>query len=271
MVYIRKYFLVLYTLVIPAITYPQYQFNKKEVTVNIVLSPYQEDTTSIFTFYNGMQDNDSIVVIFLLPVENQRRIYEYGSAIEEVKILADSGLIRDNVIFIQPEFSTVPWYGDHPSDSKIQQEKYLLEIIRDVQSEFREYFTRTYLLGFSKSGWGSMSMLLNHPDLIDGVFIWDAPLTIDRFPKWAMQKVFSDENYYNSHYNLANRLDRQHTAFQSKTIVVGGYDYFRKESTDFLKQLDGYGVKYLHDTTLNFQHKWDRNWIYPLLKDGKIL
>lgn len=236
------------------------------VTKTKILSEFQEDSTLIRTIRTGISEDCMLNLIFILPVEKQKEQYTYGVGIEEAKRLIDLDLIENNVIFIQPEFCKVPWYGNHPTNCKVGQISYLNDVINNIKERYNHYNQKTYLLGFSKSGWGSMSLLLNSQITIDGIFIWDAPLVTNYTIKWDMDDVFENEKYFNEIYYLPNKLDENHEILYGKSIVIGGYDLFRKQSLVFIEKMKLYGVNFIHLDTLNYQHKWSKEWIYSLLQ-----
>ena len=230
-----------------------------------IQSEFQEDSTLIRTIRTGLSKDSIVYIIFILPVEKQKVQYTYGVGIEEVKKLIDLNLINNNVIFIQPEFCRTPWYGNHPTNPKISQLNYLNEVIKNITSEYQEYNHKTYLLGFSKSGWGSMSLLLSPQNNMDGIFIWDAPLTTKYNPDWDMDEVFETEKYFNQSYYLPTKLTENHKISEGKSIVIGGYNLFRNQSLEFIEKMKLYGVNFIHVDTLNYQHEWNKDWIYSLL------
>ncbi len=122
-----------------------------------------------------------------------------------------------------------------------------------------------FLLGFSKSGWGAMNILISHAYLIDGILIWDAPLSTRGIEKWGMQQIFGNEDNFNNNYFLLRENGIKHEALKNKIIIIGGYDYFEDSSIEFLDLLDENEIEYFHDNTLSYPHKWDKNWIYKLL------
>ena len=65
-------------------------------------------------------------VLYVLPVEagDGRR---YGDGLAECRRCDLHN--RYGVICVTPTFSDLPWYADHPSDSRIQQETHLLNVI----------------------------------------------------------------------------------------------------------------------------------------------
>lgn len=243
----------------------------QEVSVKIK-SPYQEDSTLIRRVSTEMTDDSVVQLVFVLPVEASKTQYTYGVGIEECQQLISRNRVVQNVVFIQPDYTRVPWYGNHISNEEVRQLDYTRELITNTKAEYEASGkkVRVFLLGFSKSGWGSMHILLEYPRLIEGILIWDAPLSTRWNEKWGMQQVFgNEENFMENHY-LLRASDRKYEALKNKTIVIGGYDYFESSSTRFLTQLEENGIPYFHDNTLKYPHKWDSRWIARLLSYCKL-
>ena len=242
----------------------------QEISIKIK-SDYQEDSTTIRMVRTEITD-DSILnlvlnLVFVLPVEESKKYYRYGIGIDECKKLIDSSFIADNVVFIQPDYVRIPWYGNHVSNKEIWQLDYTIEVIKNAKTKYSnsDKNVRVFLVGFSKSGWGAMNILMSHSYLIDGVLIWDAPLSARRIDKWGMQQIFGDQDYFNRNYYLLRENGINTEELKNKKIVIGGYANFEDSSTEFLDLLDKNEIQYFHDSTLNYPHKWDKNWVYELL------
>ena len=166
------------------------------ILVHDVESPFQQGKTQIRVLRpEPVDSNQRYPAIYVLPVEAGNESH-FGDGLLEVKKhdLAN----KHGAIFIAPTFSQMPWYGDHPTNLKIRQESYLLNVVLP-------FVERTYpvpakpegrlLVGFSKSGWGAWSLLLRHPDLFSRAAAWDAPMMMDH-PKFQSTDIFvSQENF----------------------------------------------------------------------------
>jgi hypothetical protein len=248
----------------------QIKFRENELVYNRVKSIYQEDSTTVITIRTKFSGSDSLTIVFVLPVEEQKEICRFGSGIQEIRELIDSNLISNNIVFVQPGFTRIPWYGDHPDNVQISQEKYIIDLISQVSITFHNYLKQVYLLGFSKSGWGSMSILLNNPHIIDGVFTWDTPFYAEFNKDWGMDQVFRDRNYFNRNYLLTKRIGKTAARdLKSSIIVIGGYNMFRTETEIFLKLMDTNKINYYYNPDLIYNHEWNKEWIYELFRYKK--
>jgi len=135
-------------------------------------------------------------VLYVLPVEAGEG-NRYGDGLAEVRKLGLHNRYR--LICVEPTFSALPWYADHPTDPNCRQESYL---IRDVLP----FVERTFhipddpncrlLVGFSKSGWGAWSLLLRHPDIFAKAAAWDTPLVETSPAKYGMKDIFASQDNF---------------------------------------------------------------------------
>ncbi len=232
-----------------------------------IKSDYQEDSTIIRIVGTEITDDSILNLVFVLPVEENKKDYKYGIGIDECQKLIDCKLVSKNVVFIQPDYIRIPWYGNHISNKKIRQLDYTLEVIKYMKAKYSnlDKKIKVFLLGFSKSGWGAMNILISHANLIDGILIWDAPLSIRGIEKYGMQQIFGSEDNFNKDYFLLRENGIRHEELNNKIIIIGGYDYFEDSTNEFLDLLDKNRIEYLYDNSLRYPHKWDKNWIYKLL------
>jgi hypothetical protein len=235
-----------------------------------IKSDYQEDSTRISIVHDVLHDDSVLNLVFVLPVEAHKEKYQYGNGIDECRKLLDSNRVATNVVFIQPDYIRVPWYVNHVSNPEVRQEHYTLEVIDLMKARYAAAApkVRVFLLGFSKSGWGAMHLLVKHPEAIDGIFIWDAPLATAWNEHWGMRAAFGSEAHFEENYYFMREKDLSYEELKNKRIVVGGYDFFEELSRDFLALLDEKGIAYVHNPTLEYAHRWDRNWIQALLSHG---
>ena len=131
----------------------------------------------------------------------------WGDGLSEIERLGLHD--RHNLICVQPTFSHLPWYGDHATDKTIRQESHLVKVCMPlVDRKFRQAKTqRRLLLGFSKSGWGAMSLLLRHPNLFAKAAAWDAPFTKKKPDQFGMGPIFGTQSNF-ERYCLLNLMSR---------------------------------------------------------------
>jgi enterochelin esterase-like enzyme len=145
-------------------------------------SPYQARSTTIEVLTPvPMDPGKRYPVLYLLPV-NDGLMNAWGSGIVEARRHDIAN--RFQVICVSPEYDYTPWYGDHPTEKTLAQESYLLKaVIPEVEARYpvAEGAAGRYLIGFSKSGFGALSIALRHIGLIGGAAVWDAPVMMDTY------------------------------------------------------------------------------------------
>lgn len=230
-----------------------------------IKSDYQEDSSYLRIINSTITEDSNFNLVFVLPVEAFKENYKYRSGIDECKKLIDSYKISNNVVFIQPDYIRIPWYGNHISNKSIWQLDFTVDLIKSYRLKYSNKKFKVYLLGFSKSGWGSMNILIKYPELIDGILIWDAPLSTKWNEKWGMHYSFGNEENFMNNYYLMRENGIEFERLKNKKIVIGGYDLFEKQTKDFLIRLDENDIKYIYDDNLRTKHEWNKDWILRLL------
>lgn len=217
-----------------------------------------------FRYLNtNLNTGNELNIVFVLPVK-ESKTFSFGDPLKLIKDnLTNSNSIKDNVIFVQPVFTTVPWFANHPTDLSIQQEKDTINFINFIKNKYSNFPSfKSVLLGFSKSGWGSFSLLMKDSSLADYLFAWDAPLGLSQLTfGLEMEPVFVDDTYFDT-YDLSTRLPNEFTSLENKNIYIGGYQLFETESTAFTDLLPSYtGISFNLDESMEFPHQWDIDWM----------
>ena len=217
-------------------------------------------------------------VVYVLPVEPNEE-FKFGDAIQVVRKFGYHN--KHDVIFVLPTFSGSPWYGNHASDPKNRQEDYLIkDVLPLVERVYPTMETAEgrLLLGFSKSGWGALSLILRNPSIFGYAASWDAPLmmTEKQFGIWRTDEAFgTPENM--ARYLPSALLHERSAPFKEKTrIVVSGMNLFGTfadkkhpyegpSHTDaFHSAADSAGVLHVYEPSLNTSHAWGDGWMRPV-------
>ncbi len=144
-------------------------------TVHEVASPFQAGPSRIKVLVPDRLDTGrKYPTVYVLPVECGGE-HRYGEGLGEIKRRDLHN--RYPAVFVAHEFSHLPWYADHPTDPLVRQESHFVRVV--VPFIERCYPVRgdaenRWLLGFSKSAWGALSLLLRHPDRFGKAAAWDA-------------------------------------------------------------------------------------------------
>lgn len=200
-------------------------------------------------------------VVYVLPVEAGTQC-QWGDGLAEVQ---KHGLQNEyQAFFVAPTFSHPPWYADHPSDAAIRQETYFLKVV--VPLVERHYPveaapTGRRLLGFSKSGYGSFSLLLRHPDLFGRAVAWDAPVSMDQPNRYGMGEVYGTQDNF-ERYRISTLLEQHATEFRgAPRLFLLGYGRFRDQHAAAHALMLKLGVSHHYEDGPQRPHHWGSGWI----------
>ncbi|MDD7885753.1 hypothetical protein [Flavivirga sp. 57AJ16] len=224
----------------------------------------------LYRYINSPLDvNKELNIVFVLPVK-QGQTYNFGDPLTNLK---DSSFytkeVKDNVIFIHPIFKNIPWYANHPTDITIQQQTDSKNFVTFIKNKYSNFLSlNVSMIGFSKSGWGALSLLMHQPTIADHVFIWDAPLGIDELTfGYEMVPVFVNDAHFDT-YDLNTRLPSEAVNLENKGIYIGGYHEFEVFSELITDEFVNYpNIDYVLDDTLSFGHAWNIEWMESLFRE----
>jgi putative esterase len=226
-----------------------------------VRSPYQSGVTTIRVLLPARTDpKKTYPVVFLLPVEVQGNS-KYGDGMAEAykHDLAN----RHSAIFVAPSFSHLPWYADHPTEPAIRQETYFLRVV--VPAIERHYpasrnAADRHLVGFSKSGWGALSLLLRHPDQFGRVAAWDAPLMMDK-PVYGMDKIVANRQTFESYHVPTLIKGRGGELGNKARLCLLGYGSFRADHQRLHASLKEWKIPHEYRDGPFRKHDWHSGWL----------
>ena len=219
-------------------------------------------------------------VLYLLPVEAGQGV-RFGDGIMEAKKL---GLQNQyDVIVVAPAFDSEPWYGNDAADPHRRQEDFLVKaVVPFIESQYPTTGTAEgrLLLGYSKSGWGALSLILRNPDVFGYAASWDAPLmfTEKQFGLWGTKQTYGTPE--NMILYLPSKLVRERAGpFQNKKrLVVAGLQFFGtftdarfpydgpSHTEAFHELAEANGVLHDYDPNLKTGHSWNPSWMKPVVK-----
>ena len=180
-----------------------------------------------------------------------------------------------NVTLLAPSFPTDPWYADHPTDPNIKYESFMsLELQPWVTTNLASTGSEQHwLLGFSKSGFGGIDLLLKNPSLFTIGAFWDFPAqgftAFDQFGGSSASNYGTDANFQ-ANYRLTDAfLDAHKTPFlTSNRIFISGYSLYQTEVAGLDAVLTSKGMLHTYPTPVNTgDHSWHSGWV-PQAVDG---
>ena len=204
--------------------------------------------------------------LYVLPVEAGDE-HRWGDPVEE--LLKHDIANRFQCICIVPTFSQLPWYADHPTDSRLQQESYFVDQI--VPFIDREYGsgrdgTNRLLLGFSKSGWGAFTLVLRHSEQFEKAAAFDAPFMMDAPGKYGSQLVFDTTKNFRR-YQVTSLLAAQAATFKkSERLFMLGFDKFRTHHRQCHDLMVDREILHRHIDGPQRAHNWHSGWLLDAVR-----
>jgi len=240
--------------------------DKDGFLVHTVESPYQAGHTEIkILLPERLEQGRRYLVVYFLPVE-KRSESRYGSGLLEVK--RHDLHKKYPAIFVAPTFSHWPWYADHPTDPLIRQETYFLKVVVpfiERRYPVQDKASGRLLLGFSKSGWGTFSLLLRHPGIFGKAAAWDAPLMKDKPNQYAMGDIFGTQENFEK-YQVARLLEQRVAELRGdKRLILTGYGFFREQHQQFHDLMNKLQIPHEYRDGPERKHDWHTGWVEEAL------
>ena len=227
-----------------------------------VESDLQSGPTSIRVLLPDRTDTvKQFPVLYVLPVEAGDGNF-YGDGLLECKQYDLHN--KHSIICVAPSFADLPWYADHPSDSRIQQESYFLKVVVpfvDANYPTTKDHNDRFLVGFSKSGWGAFSLLLRHPQTFAQAAAWDAPLMKEKPDQFGMGPIFGTQKNFEQ-YQISRLLKRQAPKLRDQVRLIHvGYGNFRKHHEGVEKLLTELNINHQYKDGPKRKHDWHSGWL----------
>lgn len=231
--------------------------------VHTLRSPRQAGETTVRVFLPGNSYSPAPPrLLLVLPVEagTENRWGDPAAEVRRIDLAT-----RYQLVVAIPTFSALPWYADHPTDKRLQQESYLLDDVLPLID--RHHGTQssagtTMVVGFSKSGWGAWSLLLRHPSIFARAAAWDAPLMQRKPDQYGMGPIFGNQANFNR-YLVSDLVKRQAKLLRGhKRLVLTGYfQSFRAHHVAMHRLLTELEVPHTYRDGPKRDHHWESGWL----------
>lgn len=232
-----------------------------------VSSNYQRSQNTIRVLLPGDYDaSQEYPVVYVLPVE-PGAARQFGDGLTTVRSL---GLQNSkDAIFVAPTFTNMPWYADNVNDSSIWQETYFRTVVVPfVESQYSVVPgpDGRLLLGFSKSGYGTVSMLLRFPETFGRAVAWDSPIGMtDPSTGYGFLDILGSRTNFSNNYQISSLLVNRGSALlnQPARIFLLGYSYDftfqdHRKIDALMTQL---GIPHFYDPGVYRAHHWNSGWV----------
>lgn len=239
---------------------------EKGVDVYSIESPYLGKPSTIEVLQpDQFEEGGQYRTLYVLPVEGGIG-GTYGDGLAEIR---KHNLHNTyNLICVTMSFDTVPWYGQHATDKTIRHAPFIREVVVPL-IESRYPTTGKpgdrLLLGFSKSGWGAVSMLLRHPDFFGAAAAWDAPLMMtEKEMAWGSRRHYGEPDHMAPYVPTMLIEEKASVLTQEPArLAIFGHDVFGPHGRKFHDLLDALKVPHHFDNSLKFKHHWNSGWVKP--------
>jgi Tryptophan-rich Synechocystis species C-terminal domain/Putative esterase len=204
--------------------------------------------------------------LYALPVEPGLTQPTFGSGLDELESLD----VEDqyNATIIEPIFPIDSWYADNPNDPSIDYETFMATYLPEwVDSHFSTTGTEQNLLvGFSKSGYGAVDLLLKHPSVFAAAAAFDFPAdmaTYDQAGSSSADDYGTEANFENNYQLTGSFINSLKAPFttEDRLLISEGPDY-GTQVADFDALLTSQGVMHTLSTAqTNDAHSWSGGWL----------
>lgn len=209
---------------------------------------------------NGMRR-----VLYVLPVASGMTDLSSvcGDGLEQIRVLDLHN--QYGFAVIAPSFHIEPWYGDHPTDASRRLESF---VVRDLVP-WADRITSAanqperWLIGFSKSGFGALSLILRNPDVFAAAAAWDAPVQFANLSHYDhLADNFGTEDHFDQ-YEIPRLIAEQGEPFRSRNRlwISGDECGWTDHMLSLHHQMKAAGVRHTFAGGTKRLHKWDSGWL----------
>jgi len=240
---------------------------KRSVDVLTVTSPFVGKPCRIDVLLpDKLRDGKTYPVLYMLPVGGEWNAKPpWGYALAEAR-RADAHN-RHGVICVLMQFDAMPWYGSHATNKKIRHEEHIRKVVVPAIEEHYPASRRVkdrLLFGFSKSGWGAVTLLLRNADVFGAACSWDAPLCFTKkdFGKVGTRPHFGTAEQMAKYLplTLAEQRVGELTGGPPRLMILG-HSIWWNHSSQYAKHLKELGIPHVFDDSLRAKHTWTSKWL----------
>ena len=242
-----------------------------------IRSPYQSGKTRLRVLLPDDFDlRRKYRVLYVLPVHEdgvEKSTHRHGDGLVEIRRF---GLHNQHqLICVAPSFTSKPWYADHDSNLQKRDESHLLKtVIPFIEERYpvRTDTTGRLLIGFSKSGWGAITLLLRNPKVFHRAAGWDPGIRIDTGPMKVAERAKRIANEWGSSKNFESH--RLTALIKTRGSELGGelrLFYFNTEGSrapggvEIHRLLVENQIPHRYEMEPHREHAWHSGWLPRVL------
>jgi hypothetical protein len=203
-------------------------------------------------------------ILYVLPVDQgvDTTSSAWSDGLEELRLLDVQN--RFNMTLIAPSFNYEPWYGDNVSDPAYRMESFIIDDLVPFGDKFAHgSVPQRYLIGFSKSGTGVLSLILRHPGVFNAAAAWDAPAQLSDLSAFsALPMNFGTQANF-SLYNIPSLVQSNGQAFlqQNRLWISGDQAAWTDQMIQLNNQLNTAGIPHTWVQGPVRVHSWNSGWL----------
>jgi hypothetical protein len=203
--------------------------------------------------------------LFALPVEPGLAPSTYGDGLDQLQQLGVQN--QYDTTIIEPIFPIDSWYADSAIDPTINYDTFMATYLPEwVDEHFATTGTEENLLvGFSKSGYGGLDLLFNHPSVFAAAAAFDFPADMasyNDFGSSSSENYGIDANFQNNYRMTGAFIDAREAPFTTADrVLISEGPIFGSEVADFDALLTSHGVLHTLLTQTQDPHTWSGGWL----------
>ena len=208
--------------------------------------------------------------LYVLPVDAgvTNLSSQFGDGLEQARLLNLQNLY--NLTLVAPSFPIIPWYGDNDSNPDRRLESFLVKHVVPFvdQLDAAGPDPERWLVGFSKSGFGALTLIFRHPDVFDAAAAWDAPAELTSF-QWAeMPDTFGTEANL-VQYEIPGLVANNYAPFltRNRIWISGDVAVFTADMATLDQQMTSAGVLHTFVGGVVRDHSWSSGWLQIAIGD----
>ena len=209
-------------------------------------------------------------LLYVLPVETgvSKLSSPYSDGLEELRLLDVPNLF--NMTLIAPSFNYSPWYGDNVSDPTRRMESFIVNDLVPFGDTFAHgSVPQRYLIGFSRSGFGALTLMLRHPRTFSAAAAWDSPAQVSDLSQYSdLSLDFGTQANFDLYY-IPTLVSNSTELFQQQNRfwISGDQAEFTDEMTQLHNQLAAAKIPHTWVQGGVRAHSWNSGWLDGAVTD----
>lgn len=203
--------------------------------------------------------------LYVLPVEQglTDSWNTWGDGLEELRRLDVPN--RFNMTVIAPSINYEPWYGDNVSDPTMRMESFIINDLVPFGDTFAHGtgIPQRFLIGFSKSGTGALSLILRHPNVFSAAAVWDSPVQQSSLSAFSgLSTNFGTQANYDL-YEIPSLVTTNAQSFQqqNRLWISGDQSAWTSDMDKLHEQLVAASIPHTWATGGFRVHTWNSGWL----------